>query len=902
MIPHKHILPLTLAPLLLAGCLSGGDSSSPAPGNTETTEKTPPKSPPEIPDVDDEVAETVYSATLRRTEFGIPHIEADDFESMGYAYGYVQAEDNLCLLAEDTLTIRGLRSRYLGADGTYRIPSNGAQTTNLNADFFWKATATDKAIAPLKANSDPEVIEASAGYVAGFNRYLSEIKSGQHSGRHEACRDEEWLFELEESDMYRRYFRLAVLASSSVFVDGIATASPPKQDGTDSPQPGEGDLTAEHLERLPKRVARAIENNLAPLSNLPDQPGNTELDAPDDTQPLASTERDRTETLLSALQKDEIELGFPFDRELPIGSNMYGLSAEASANGESMLFGNPHFPWEKTERLYLAHLKVGDSTEIMGASLYGLPAVLIGFNEHFAWSHTVSTAYRFTFYELTLNPSDPTQYWYDNQFVDMEARDINIDVLEDDGSVSTHTRTLYSSHYGPMLTFEAAGVPVLNWSSAKAYTLRDANAENDRLLNQFFRWNQAKSFEEFVELHSSVLGVPWVNTVATGPGKPAYYGDVTVVPNVTDVQAQSPACASSLTPVFAQLAPGLPILNGSNPECAWGNDDDAPARADGIFGPKNLPKLERNDWVHNCNDSYWLTNPKEPLTGFAGIIGDENTPRTLRTRKCILQVKNQLESNELFDLAGLQSVVLDSSLLSEELAREDVLNAYCDSETLLASNGEQVNITQACEALRAWDGTHNLNSGGGHTWREFWRTVASISDSSPDKWLVPFDATGQLDGPVNTPRVLNVANPRIEMAFADAVKAIENAGIPFDASIREIQISGIHEGENIPVFGGEGFEGAFTIAISRPNDLSDGKYDVNYGNSYIQTVTWNDDGTPKAEGFVTYSQSTDPASPYYRDMTEAYSRKQWIRFPFTEEEIALNELPVQYQFEELAKD
>jgi acyl-homoserine-lactone acylase len=60
---------------------------------------------------------------------------------------------------------------------------------------------------------------------------------------------------------------------------------------------------------------------------------------------------------------------------------------------------------------------------------------------------------------------------------------------------------------------------------------------------------------------------------------------------------------------------------------------------------------------------------------------------------------------------------------------------------------------------------------------------------------------------------------------------------------------------------------------------------VTYGNSYIQTVTWGDDGNPIAEGFVTYSQSTDPASPYYRDMTEAYSNKQWIRFPYTEQEI-----------------
>jgi acyl-homoserine-lactone acylase len=189
---------------------------------------------------------------------------------------------------------------------------------------------------------------------------------------------------------------------------------------------------------------------------------------------------------------------------------------------------------------------VGDQAEIMGAALYGLPAVLIGFNEHFAWSHTVSTAFRFSFYELTLNPADPTQYLFDGEFVDMTSEDITVEVLAADGSVTEQTRTLYHSHYGPMLEFAVSGVPVLSWSPLKAYTLRDANAENNRLLNQFFRWNQASSFEEFVELHGSVLGVPWVNTIATGPGKPAYYGDLTVVPNVTDELAMQ--CPTALTP------------------------------------------------------------------------------------------------------------------------------------------------------------------------------------------------------------------------------------------------------------------------------------------------------------------------------------------------------------------
>jgi len=49
-------------------------------------------------------------------------------------------------------------------------------------------------------------------------------------------------------------------------------------------------------------------------------------------------------------------------------------------------------------------------------------------------------------------------------------------------------------------------------------------------------------------------------------------------------------------------------------------------------------------------------------------------------------------------------------------------------------------------------------------------------------------------------------------------------------------------------------------------------------------VTWDDDGVV-AEGILSYSQSSDPASPHYQDQTELYSEKKWIKLPFREEEI-----------------
>ncbi|MEJ7715638.1 MAG: hypothetical protein WKF40_08040 [Thermoleophilaceae bacterium] len=66
------------------------------------------------------------------------------------------------------------------------------------------------------------------------------------------------------------------------------------------------------------------------------------------------------------------------------------------------------------------------------------------------------------------------------------------------------------------------------------------------------------------------------------------------------------------------------MLDGSRSSCNWGTDPSA--IEPGIFGPKeHLPSLFRNDYVANSNDSYWLSNPEQPLTGFPLIIGDEDT-------------------------------------------------------------------------------------------------------------------------------------------------------------------------------------------------------------------------------------------------------------------------------------
>src|SRR4051794_939011 len=80
---------------------------------------------------------TAYHAQISRTSYGIPHVTAHGWGDMGFGAGYAYAEDNLCTLANEIVTVSAQRSRFFGADGV-TIASAKTSDRNLDSDFFWQ--------------------------------------------------------------------------------------------------------------------------------------------------------------------------------------------------------------------------------------------------------------------------------------------------------------------------------------------------------------------------------------------------------------------------------------------------------------------------------------------------------------------------------------------------------------------------------------------------------------------------------------------------------------------------------------------------------------------------------------------------------------------------------------------
>ena len=204
-----------------------------------------------------------------------------------------------------------------------------------------------------------------------------------------------------------------------------------------------------------------------------------------------------------------------------------------------------------------------------------MPLILIGRTRNLAWSHTVSTAFRFTPFELKLVPGSPTTYLVDGQPREMRRQEVTVQARKADGTLEPRTRTLYSTEFGPVFT-SLLGLPLFPWTPASAYALGDANATNFRLLNHFLEVNRAQSTAQLDAIERRYQGIPWVNTIAADSSGSAYYADIGTVPHVTDEEVSRCNTTALGTATFDAL--GLPVLDGSRSECHWGSDPDAARR------------------------------------------------------------------------------------------------------------------------------------------------------------------------------------------------------------------------------------------------------------------------------------------------------------------------------------
>ena len=805
-------LNLAIALLLLTAC-------------SDSDNNPPPQPPAPEPEPTFE-----FDAEIRRTEYGIPHIRAEDWKGLGYGFGYAYAQDNFCVTMREIIYASGRSAELFGEAGG-----------NIGSDFLFRyLNGSDEEFEERFVSQLPQFSrDLTVGFARGMNRYLEETGVENLPEGDLGCRDADWVSPVTELDLFKHMGREALRGSSDngTFRNALLAVEGPEVEGAT------GGLSDGQLSQL----ARDAEASVTGLLNL-DQ-----------------------------------------------GSNALAVGSESTQNGGAVLLGNPHQPWFGAGAWYQAHLTLPGEYDVAGAALHGFPFIGIGFNEHVAWTHTVSLANRFSLYELKLNPDNPYEYEYDGEMRDIVPVDITIQVLLEDGTLEPREFTFYESHFGPIVNLRGIsdfldGWPLFNGS---LLAFRDANRlTGTRGIEQWINKGKATDLDGYIQALSTI-GNPVFHEIAADRNGEVFYGELSAVPFITQEQLDN--CVNGIIgPLLRDATTGVIIsLDGSTSACEWGEDPEAPEGTN-LYGASQLPQLRTRDYVGNSNNSYWLSNAQQPIEGFPtimGPVGHEGQQQFLRTRIGHLMVEERKNATDglgetpLFDLETTKGLMYANRVYGAEATLDDMLQ-LCDSE--------DESVVAVCTVLSLWDRRVDLESQGAQLFTEIWSYLRSRLGTgfqgviaNDNFWRVDYDSLDPLNTPSGIDLEISSNQTLVLDAMVQALANLEANGVEPDAPWSEVQFLE-RNGENVPIHGGDGGMGVYG-AISA--GLSQGGYvNPRSGNSYIQAVTWDESECPIADVILVPSQSTDPDSPYFADQTKLYSDKRWVRFPFCEEDIEANQV------------
>lgn len=811
-------------------------------------------------------ASSPNQVTVTLDSDGIPHIKADNFTALGYGEAWAFSQDAFCTLANDFVTVEGERSRYFGPTARSLNYSAGVNNTNLDSDLYWQSIKSsgiaNREMHQAPPNGPlPQILQVYRGFVEGYNAYLASGKLNDPR-----CAGKPWVRPINLTDMFLRGYQIVTEASGEQFIADEVSAAPPAAQPAAPPatQPAKQPATqpATPAATKPDAASTSVPSRRASRTSLASARADVTTSWPGVTSAWAGNPD------LAALPAvfSEGRSG-----NATLGSNGIAIGSRDSANGNGIVLANPHFPWRGTERFWMAQLTVPGQYNVEGGTLEGFPLIGIGFNQNIAWTHTVSTDFRFTFYQLKLVPGDPTSYYVDGRSHKMGTETVRVNTGH---GVVTHT--FYTTRWGRVVVVPQADY---HWTATTAYAFDDSTINDAfRAANQYLRMGQATSVKDLLKVESTYLAIPTFNTIAADNTGHVLYADVGNTPAVpTSLIA---ACTPKGMPELVYAAAGVITLDGSRSACAWRDEPGTPVA--GIFSAKQLPHTIRTDYVENSNDSYWLANPKAPFPAYSPIIGKIDTTQDLRTRLGNRMIAARVAGNDGlgppgFTIATMQQMWESDRSELAKLVLKPLVRDCTNNPIAHASTGTTVDLTAACHALAGYNGTGRLNAAGGWLFSEW-----AVRAPSTNFWAVPFNPVH----PLATPAGLNTSNPAILQALADAVLSLQAHHVPLDASYRQVQYEA-RNGVKVPIPGCDsGCFNAIYAADGRGGLLHADPYgEVYFGSSLVMTTELTAHG-PISQGILTYSQATNPRSPYYANMTRLYSRKQWVSLPYTPTQLA----------------
>ncbi len=173
----------------------------------------------------------------------------------------------------------------------------------------------------------------------------------------------------------------------------------------------------------------------------------------------------RKESLLAGGAPEKAAYLFAGDAASPDllpGSNAWALSGKLTATGQPILAGDPHLEISTPSIWHMVHLR-GPRMNVTGATMPGLPGVLIGHNDRIAWSITSLEADTQDLYVEKLNPANGL-YEYQGR---VERARAERELIRASGA-GNETMVIWVTRHGPVVAAEDNRFMALRWTAADA--------------------------------------------------------------------------------------------------------------------------------------------------------------------------------------------------------------------------------------------------------------------------------------------------------------------------------------------------------------------------------------------------------------------------------------------------
>jgi penicillin amidase len=317
---------------------------------------------------------------ILRDRYGVPHIRADSEAAALFGLGYTHAQDRLWQMEYQRRLASGRLAEILGqsalpSDKLFRTLGLRRSTTTVWANYRGR---------------DRELIQA---YVSGINAYLSD-QYGKHVLPAEfevlGFTPERW----QPEDVLIWIKVLAWVLGDNWDGELLRSQLTAKLGPEKAAQ-----LMPAYTEDGPIIVAEGDRVKSAPARSQ----GRRKKGGQSSAVALGNEAAD---SLLAFNRSIIKQLGLGGQG---LGSNNWVLSGSRTTSGNSIFASDPHLDSQSPSVFYLAHVSGGDLNAI-GATLPGLPLVVLGHNDRIAWGETNATVDVQDLYVEHINSSDEAEY------------------------------------------------------------------------------------------------------------------------------------------------------------------------------------------------------------------------------------------------------------------------------------------------------------------------------------------------------------------------------------------------------------------------------------------------------------------------------------------------------------